>query len=160
MVSTAGVKATLLPPSAISTLITDLLPQTTILTPNIPEARLIQLCSKPSTNHLEDLPEEEESYGINSVDDLEHLAQQLHSLGPEWILVKGGHLPFTKARKIAKSEKERELVIDILVGPNNQLYQMECDYVPSRSTHGTGCSLACKFSSCRIVRGKVLMITQ
>ncbi|WP_193044568.1 bifunctional hydroxymethylpyrimidine kinase/phosphomethylpyrimidine kinase [Mycolicibacterium baixiangningiae] len=64
----------LLHPSALNALRTELLPLATLVTPNLDEVRLL--------------------VGIDVVDETSQRAavQALHALGPQWALVKGGHL--------------------------------------------------------------------
>ena len=128
MVATSG--AQLLPQAAVKTLREELLPLTTVLTPNIPEARLL----------LEDAGLKE--IKIENVDDLKQMARTIRTLGPRYVLLKGGHMPFTKDRIVASSDDERQLIIDILAGPDEEAV-LETEFVKSRNTHGTGCSLAC-----------------
>lgn len=128
--STSG--AELLPHDAIRELTAHLLPHTTVLTPNIPEARLI--LSEAGTPLSKD---------ITSVDDLEAAGRRIQALGPKWVLVKGGHLPFGPDMTVAKTEAERKTVVDVLVGPEEEVVRVESPWQQSTSTHGTGCSLAC-----------------
>ena len=130
MISTSG--SALLPIEAISTLISSLLPLTTILTPNIPEAELIL---KTAGKRFE--PPE-------NVDDIISIAKAIKELGPKNVLVKGGHLPMTKGRLVSKDEAERSIVLNVLVGDGIGVTIDETAYLKSRNTHGTGCSLACK----------------
>ena len=131
MVATSG--AQLLPNEAVHNLRTNLLPLTTILTPNIPEARLLL------QNAGLEAPE------TNSLDDIVNIAKDIQSLGPRFVLVKGGHLPLTKDGHISKEEADRHTIVDVLYdGREVTIYQT--DYLPSKNTHGTGCSLACKLS--------------
>lgn len=130
MVSTSG--AQLLPETAVSTLIKSLLPVTTILTPNVPEAILLL---KTAGVDVKD-PE--------NIDDIIAMAHKILGLGPKWVLLKGGHLPLTRGRVVSKEENEKEIIVDILVGETG-LTVMESEYQRSENTHGTGCSLACKF---------------
>lgn len=130
MVSTSG--SALLPMDAVSTLIESLLPLTTLLTPNLPEAEhLLKIANKPFKS-----PE--------NVDDIVSLAKTIQALGPKFVLVKGGHLPMTKGRLVSKDDAEKDVVLNILVGGNDDVMVMESKYLKSRNTHGTGCSLACK----------------
>jgi hydroxymethylpyrimidine/phosphomethylpyrimidine kinase len=64
----------LLHPSALDTLRTELFPLATLVTPNLDEVRLL--------------------VDIDVVDDVSQrdAARALHALGPQWALVKGGHL--------------------------------------------------------------------
>ncbi|KAK2612194.1 trifunctional hydroxymethylpyrimidine kinase/phosphomethylpyrimidine kinase/thiaminase [Conoideocrella luteorostrata] len=131
MVSTSG--AQLLPHEAIQELSRHLLPLTTVLTPNVPEARLILL-----ENGVYALANKE----IQSATDVESIGREIRALGPNWVLVKGGHLPFRSDMTVAQTEEEKQLVVDVLVGPDNQILRVVSPYQASTSTHGTGCSLA------------------
>ena len=129
MVATSG--AQLLPNEAVHNLRMNLLPLTTILTPNIPEARLLL------QNADMEAPE------INSLDDVISIARIVQSLGPRYVLVKGGHLPLTRDGHISKEKADRDTIVDVLYdGREVTIYKTA--YLPSRNTHGTGCSLACK----------------
>lgn len=139
MVSTSG--STLLPESAISLLIQLLLPLTTVLTPNLPEAELLLKTASLDIRTPE------------SVDDIITIAKHIQKLGPKYVLVKGGHLPMTKGRLVSKEEAERHIVLNVLLGPGDNVTVLETEYQKSRNTHGTGCSLACKFSWCQLEYG-------
>ncbi|KAI1180290.1 Phosphomethylpyrimidine kinase-domain-containing protein [Nemania sp. FL0916] len=128
MVATTG--AQLLPAKAVSELRTLLLPLTFVLTPNVPEAQLLVT------------PDDGVRGEIQRVEDLEDLARQLRALGPTWVLVKGGHVPFTRDGVAATSSEQREIVVDVLLGPDGDATRIESPYVDSKNTHGTGCSLA------------------
>ncbi len=129
MVSTSG--AQLLPNEAVQNLRTHLLPITTILTPNIPEAKLLL------QNANLEAPE------IKTLDDIVNIAKTLQSLGPKYVLVKGGHLPLTKDGRISKQDADHHTVVDILYD-GHEITLYETEYQHSKNTHGTGCSLACK----------------
>lgn len=128
MVATTG--AQLLPHDAVQTLITELLPVTTILTPNISEA---QLLAKEAGKPFND---------IGSLDEMKKVAESIASLGPKYVLLKGGHLPLSKDGIVANGEADRHVVVNVLYG-EGQTWVFESDYIESRNTHGTGCSLAC-----------------
>ena len=132
MVATTG--SQLLPQTAVRHLRLRLLPITTILTPNIPEARL--LLQDADDLHNEDMP-------IRGVEDIIDLAQTVQALGPDYVLVKGGHVPLASELNAANSETERKVVVDVLCS-KDQTVVFQMLYQPSRNTHGTGCSLACK----------------
>lgn len=132
MVATTG--AVLLPPEAVKDMRTLLLPRTYIVTPNIPESKL--LLSDAGHDALE----------INHVDDLERLARETQKLGPEWVLIKGGHVPFRSDGKIAKTPEEKKLIVDVLFG-EGKITRFESVYQDSKNTHGTGCSLASAIAS-------------
>jgi hydroxymethylpyrimidine kinase/phosphomethylpyrimidine kinase len=102
---------------------------TTVLTPNSPEALLLLKDAGAETPEPKDLEE------------LVELAKKICSLGPEAVLLKGGHLPLTKDKKISQSPKEATIVVDILFdGTTATLFETE--FLVSKNTHGTGCSLA------------------
>ncbi|KAK1238032.1 hypothetical protein MKX08_002611 [Trichoderma sp. CBMAI-0020] len=138
MVSTSG--AQLLPHEAISQLSQHLLPHTTILTPNIPEATLLL------TQNGHQVGE------IQSVSDVEAMGRKIQQLGPKWVLVKGGHMPFRKDLTVAKTDEEKEIVVDVLVGPEGSVLRVQSPYQKSTSTHGTGCSLASAIAA-RVAQG-------
>ncbi|KAI0145876.1 Phosphomethylpyrimidine kinase-domain-containing protein [Hypoxylon sp. NC0597] len=132
MVATTG--AQLLPSRAVNELRTLLLPQTFILTPNIPEAQLLLSDGGKGT------------VDIQRVEDLEVIAQKVLELGPKWVLVKGGHIPFKKDGSVATTPEEREIVVDLLFG-EGQATRIQSPYIESKNTHGTGCSLASAIAS-------------
>jgi hydroxymethylpyrimidine kinase/phosphomethylpyrimidine kinase len=139
MVSTSG--SQLLAPAAVSTLIDSLLPLTTILTPNLPEAKLLLETAGVEVRDPE------------NVEEIVAMAHKIHGLGPRWVLLKGGHLPLTRGKVVSKSESDREVVLNVLVGEGG-LSILESEYLESNNTHGTGCSLACK-STLRKVLQKI-----
>jgi hydroxymethylpyrimidine kinase/phosphomethylpyrimidine kinase len=130
MISTSG--AQLLPEAAIKILCESLLPLTTILTPNLPEAKLLLWAAGVG---FEEDPE--------TVQDVVDIAQAVQRLGPKYVLLKGGHLPLTKDRLASKTDADRDIVLNVLVGAG-QTVLMESKYLQTKNTHGTGCSLACK----------------
>jgi hydroxymethylpyrimidine/phosphomethylpyrimidine kinase len=76
------------------------------------------------------LPEAEVLVGfpVRTETDMRRAADKLISLGARAVLMKGGHL-------------EGERVIDLLVH-DGKVERFEDQRIPSRSTHGTGCTLA------------------
>lgn len=129
--STSG--SLLLPKGAVRSLREDLLPLTTILTPNIPEAMLL----------LEDAHKDFKE--PRNLEDLISIAKAVQTLGPEFVLVKGGHLPLKSVRVIASKDAKEDIVVDVLYG-HGQTTVVETPYLNSKNTHGTGCCLACKRS--------------
>lgn len=125
MVATTG--ARLLQDDAIKILCDDLLPTTFLLTPNIPEANLILEEAGRSPVH------------VHNVDDLKRLASAVRELGPQNVLVKGGHVPFRSEHRGSTSEI---IIANVLLGDDIDEV-IECPYRESKNTHGTGCSLAC-----------------
>lgn len=129
MISTSG--SQLLPEMAVKELRTKLLPITTILTPNIPEAQLLLKDSGVEAPEPEDLA------------GLVQLAKQICALGPKAVLLKGGHLPLTKDHKTTQNMADATTVIDILYdGTTGETSFFDTEYLVSKNTHGTGCSLA------------------
>src|SRR5690606_4629791 len=96
---------------AVAALTHRLLPRASVLTPNLPEAAVL-------------LGEAE------AVDraGMEDQARRLLALGPEAVLLKGGHLPGAESP-------------DVLATPDG-LHWFEGVRVLTRNTHGTGCSLS------------------
>jgi len=134
MVATTGAK--LLPTEALTALREKLLPQTTIVTPNFPEACL--MWKEYSKSSQDQQPPEK-------VSDFEAFVEKFAEMVPEWVLVKGGHCPFTRDGNLAKTEAEKEIVVDLLYRRGTMI-KFESPYQSSRHTHGTGCSLACKLT--------------
>jgi hydroxymethylpyrimidine/phosphomethylpyrimidine kinase len=58
----------------------------------------------------------------------EDAARELTKLGPRWVLLKGGHLT---------SEDAVDLLTD-----GDQMIRLEAKRVPTKHTHGTGCTLS------------------
>ncbi|KAH8821525.1 thiamine biosynthesis protein-like protein (Thi-4) [Xylogone sp. PMI_703] len=132
MVSTSG--SVLLPHEAIRELREHLLPYSTVITPNVPEAVLLL---SDAGIHVEE---------PKSADDLVQIARKVQSLGPKYVLVKGGHLPLRKDGISASTDSEKELILDVLYGEGN-VTKLECPFQTSKNTHGTGCSLASAIAS-------------
>ncbi len=101
----------LLPDDAVEAMRGQLLPLARLLTPNLPEAARL-------------LGE------ADAVNGREMAAQgyRLLRLGPEFVLMKGGHLPGADC-------------IDLLVGRSG-VRRWQAKRIPTRNTHGTGCSLS------------------
>ena len=91
-----------------------LLPLATVLTPNLLEAELLT----GST--------------ISDEAGMRKAAVALSSLGPRWILVKGGHLPGNP--------------VDLLFD-GSEMIRFPGQRIASRHTHGTGCTLASAIAS-------------
>ncbi len=86
-----------------------LLPLATVITPNTDEARLLT------------------GMEVSSTDDLPKVAAELLAMGPQWVLVKGGHLPGD--------------AVDLLTDGESSHWLTGARY-DNRHTHGTGCTLA------------------
>src|SRR6266516_1997401 len=120
MVSTSG--STLLPESATTAYLTHLLPCTTVLTPNIPEALLLAKLAGKDFGSIENL----------TFSKCYELARFLASK-TKWVLLKGGHAPI--------EQNGRKVVVDILVNSEGDSKEFISDFSPSKNTHGTGCTL-------------------
>ena len=107
MVAKGG--APLLAPEAVSALKSLLLPLATIITPNLPEAEV--LCGLP----------------IQDEDAMRRAAPLLLALGPQAVLLKGGH-------------GTGETVLDLLATASG-LLEFRRPRQQTRHTHGTGCTL-------------------
>lgn len=127
MISTSG--SQLLPPGAVRAVRTDILPITTILTPNIPESVLLL------RNSGEDVGDP------SSLDDAIQLAKRLHALGPKYIFLKGGHLPLASDMRKPENANDASVVVDVLYD-GKSVTLIKTDFLTSKNTHGTGCSLA------------------
>ncbi|MCQ6559686.1 bifunctional hydroxymethylpyrimidine kinase/phosphomethylpyrimidine kinase [Paenibacillus mendelii] len=111
---------------AIESLKSELLPIASIVTPNIPEA--CELLELPADT-------------IRTTADMIDAARSLLLLGPQYVLLKGGHLPGESSGSSGSSD-----AIDVLVGsPASGLHEhllLRSPRIITRHTHGTGCTLA------------------
>ena len=107
MISKSGFD--LLQPEAKAALIQYLLPMATMVTPNLPEA------------------EEISGMEIENLEDMKIAAKIIHSMGPKYVLVKGGHL---------KGE-----AVDILFD-GRDFTSFSSQRIATKNTHGTGCTLS------------------
>ncbi|KAL8911061.1 MAG: hypothetical protein Q9171_003708 [Xanthocarpia ochracea] len=138
MVATTG--AQLLPTPAVTNVRRQLLPLTTILTPNISEAILLL------QNAGMDLAPE-----ITSAKDLVRLATLLQPMGPTYVLIKGGHVPLDDDLNVPHQPTDRKYVVNVLyTGSEATLFITK--FSLSKNTHGTGCSLASAIAS-NLARG-------
>jgi hydroxymethylpyrimidine/phosphomethylpyrimidine kinase len=104
----------LLAPDALAAMKQRLLPLATVVTPNLDEAELLT--------------------GVRAADEAGLLAaaQAVRALGPEWVLVTGGHLPADP--------------VDLLYD-GQSVHRFSSRRLPGRHTHGTGCTLAAAIAS-------------
>ena len=108
LVAKGGVS--LLEASAMRALESALIGRADLVTPNIPEAERLT------------------GLAMATVDDMARAAERLHRLGPEAVLIKGGHL-------------ESDEITDLLSHPGG-IERFDAQRIESRHTHGTGCTLA------------------
>jgi hydroxymethylpyrimidine/phosphomethylpyrimidine kinase len=90
----------------------------------------------PEACALADVPE------IHYADEMESVARRLHQLGPKYVLLKGGHL------------KEGEAV-DLLYD-GEQMYRFTSERIPTKHTHGTGCTLSAAITA-ELAKGKGIL---
>jgi hydroxymethylpyrimidine/phosphomethylpyrimidine kinase len=124
MISTSG--SHLIPSSAVKAYLTELVPYTTLLTPNIPEALHLAKLDGHDFGAVESLTPEK----------VAQLAIVLSAKVP-WVLLKGGHAPINRNGKM--------VVVDTLVSKDGKRLEFVSEYSDSKNTHGTGCTLACNF---------------
>ena len=101
----------LLRPEAMDTLRHVLIPLATVVTPNLPEAS--SLCG----------------IAITTVEEMRDAARRIHALGPQTVVVKGGHL-----------EAEEEAIDLLFDGSSFREFRGPRFNTPH--THGTGCTFA------------------
>jgi hydroxymethylpyrimidine/phosphomethylpyrimidine kinase len=102
MVSESG--AVLLDDDARAALVDALLPRATVITPNLPEARVLA--------------------GDEPPDDVEALARALHALGPDVVVITGGH---------------RDEATDVLFDGDG-VHPIPGERHPDGAAHGSGCT--------------------
>lgn len=102
----------LLRPDAIAAIRDVLVPLSTLITPNLPEAAVL-LGAEPRWTRAE----------------MRMRARELRRLGPDWVLLKGGHL-----------EGSPEST-DILLGSGDSV-EFSAPRITTKNDHGTGCTLS------------------
>lgn len=105
----------LLEREAVGALREALLPQATMLTPNLPEAGVL----------LDERP-------VETVKEMRRVAERLRNImaysGQRWVMLKGGHLPGNDT-------------IDLL-HDGDRMIELPGHRIETRNTHGTGCTLS------------------
>jgi hydroxymethylpyrimidine/phosphomethylpyrimidine kinase len=109
MVATSGDR--LLAPSAVEALRRELIPRSLVVTPNVPEAAALIGASL-----------------ARSEQEMEAQAREILSLGPRYVLIKGGH-------------GEGVDSVDLLIGQGD-VVRLCAKRIASENTHGTGCTLS------------------
>lgn len=97
---------------AVAALITHILPQASLLTPNLPEAA--QLLNRPMAMTLDEMTDQ---------------AHQLIAMGPKAVLMKGGH-------------GVGGICTDLLIDTNGTVTTFSAPRIDTKNTHGTGCTYA------------------
>lgn len=115
MVATSGDR--LLSEDAIAAM-RQIICKATIITPNLPEAAVLLDESQATT-----------------IEQMRDQASRLRELGPDWVLVKGGH-------------RLDDHATDILAGPDGS-FEIGSHVVSTKNTHGTGCTLSSAMAALR-----------
>ena len=115
----------LLRADAVEALREDLIPNAYVLTPNLPEAEDIL------------------GRSVQTVAAMRKAARELHALGAENVVVKGGHL-------------EDSDVVDVLFD-GRKFHEFSGPRVPTTSTHGTGCTFASAIAA-YLARGESVVL--
>jgi hydroxymethylpyrimidine/phosphomethylpyrimidine kinase len=113
MVSESG--AVLLDDAARAAIVTELLPLATVITPNLPEARVLAGGGGSEVDAWR---------AVSEGDDVEDLARALHALGPENVVVTGGH---------------REAAVDVFFD-GSTIERLAGERHPDGAAHGSGCT--------------------
>lgn len=119
MVAKGG--APLLTVDSTDALLAEILPLAAVLTPNVPEAEV--LCS----------------FSIRTMEDAKEAAIQLKKRGPRIVIIKGGHAAWGDSPE----NSARDLVYD---GATFTTFATR--RVPSKKTHGTGCTFSSAIAAC------------
>jgi hydroxymethylpyrimidine/phosphomethylpyrimidine kinase len=113
----------LLDDEALGAIKSELLRRAFVVTPNVPEAEALSL--KP----------------IHTEEDLREAARRILILGPEAVLIKGGHFPSAD-------------IVDLLYD-GHRFTEFRAERVESTSTHGTGCTFAASLAA-HLAMGRTL----
>jgi hydroxymethylpyrimidine/phosphomethylpyrimidine kinase len=105
--------AELLEPSARAALIELLLPRATVATPNVPEAKALLAATAPNRTRA-----------AGDADDVASIARELRTLGPQVVVVTGGH---------------REQAVDVFFD-GERLVEIAGVRHPDGAAHGSGCT--------------------
>lgn len=123
MVAKGG--AALLQPDAVQVLKEKLVPEATLITPNLPEAASLLGCEE-----------------AQSASEMEAQAQGLAELGPQAVLLKGGHLSGEGSPDL--------LVVD------GESHWFSSERIETENTHGTGCTLSAALAA-ELAKGYALL---
>jgi hydroxymethylpyrimidine/phosphomethylpyrimidine kinase len=120
MIAKSG--APLLKPDAVTVLKTKLLPLATVVTPNLHEAGALT------------------GREIKTLAQMKEAAQAIRELGPENVVVKGGHLP--------------DVAADLLYD-GREFIEFRGERIDTKNTHGTGCIFASAIAA-TLAKGKTV----
>lgn len=122
MVAKGG--SSLLAQDAVAAMVRRLLPLAHVVTPNLPEAEV--LCGR----------------SLRTWSDCHDAAREIAALGPQVILLKGGHMPTDWACSPALTAILGGDVAVDLVYQSGQFTYFATQRLPSQHTHGTGCTVS------------------
>jgi hydroxymethylpyrimidine/phosphomethylpyrimidine kinase len=128
MVAESG--ARLLDADAQGALVAEILPRATVLTPNLPEARVLAGFRASARNALE-VPEHkgesrEEQREAREASEAHELARAVLALGPSTVVLTGGH---------------RARAVDTLLGAaGEEIVEIPGERQPGGAAHGSGCT--------------------
>lgn len=112
-------------------LVKKLMPLTSVVTPNVPEAEALA------------------GMKIRSTAEMKEAAAVIFGAGTKYVVIKGGHLP---GRKISGST---DIVYD-----GNQFYEFSSKWIETKNTHGTGCTFASVLAACLAQGGHILQAVE
>jgi hydroxymethylpyrimidine/phosphomethylpyrimidine kinase len=101
----------LLREDAVAAVRDQLVPLASVITPNLPEAAVLLSSSEPAT-----------------LEEMRRAVRDLHRLGSNWVLLKGGHLA---------GADSTDLLFD-----GAAIAELPASRIATRNTHGTGCTLS------------------
>ena len=121
---------------ALKSLIEKLFPLSDIITPNITEAERIS------------------GIAIETESDFAEAAKIMQNYGAKAVLIKGGHFFEVKSEKLKVKSEDKRAVDYLFIG--NEKYAFEAEYIDTKSTHGTGCTLSSAIAA-NLANGKTLL---
>ena len=133
MISTSG--SSLMSHTEAEGIVRTLFPLATIVTPNIPEALSIIRWTDPTSTLT----------AIETVEDMEAAAKIIHTLGPAYLLIKGGHLSSRHASGYS---------VDVLYD-GHSFEHIKGKFIAATNLHGTGCTLASAITA-ELARGHTI----
>jgi hydroxymethylpyrimidine/phosphomethylpyrimidine kinase len=119
----------LLRPDAVDALRSGIIPMAEIVTPNLGEVALLT------------------GVEVRRRADLREAAEAVKALGPQWVLIKGGHLP------------EDDEAVDLLFDGTTEI-ELRGPRLQTKDTHGTGCTLASAIAAHRALGADVVASVQ
>ncbi len=123
MVSESG--AVLLDDAARRAIVHELLPLATVITPNLPEARVLAgEEARAARGGAADEPAAWARIEAGDRDDVRDLARALHDLGPQAVVITGGH---------------RDEIVDVFFD-GHDFHSLTGERYPDGAAHGSGCT--------------------